>query len=521
MTVSTFSLWVFRVPLNVRQTSDLTVLASLLGSISISGKEKEVVAMENGGNQKVNAIFEATLPPPPTPEEEVLGGIAVKPNNRADLATRERYIHDKYEHRKYYDPTAYSVLPALQNFQKKKEQSRMNSSIGTGLQVDLSNSDDGDFYDENDEFAEFSKSRATASKGDDFDEFSKSRAAASVSNPRMKSLRKSRSSDDIGGEAGSNSDDGDDAQQTLGIRKGARSRRVSARVSARELSSMGIDPEELKKKTRTKVIRRCKSFEEPPTDGDERSGRSSQRLLRRGSTRSKSRVRSKSQTARSSTESPSSPSPADNEDEDEDTSNDSPSSPTSPASPSRRRSSSKARSRRSVVQRPPASPTSKKSDEDSGSTPERKDRARSKSRPRQLKRAESAGIAAPMTPTRRRRTSVARGLRSAQDRQKSMTSTRSKSMRKERTTASSASSEEDDGDDGAGTTASNSPTASRRRRCKSTVIDGTRTRGVSALASADDILSAPVTPSRRTRKLRVSAAALSRESAKSRGEVKQ
>jgi hypothetical protein len=50
--------------------------------------------MENGGNAKVNAIFEARL------------GSTRKPTTAADGQTRERFIRDKYERRKYYDPSA-------------------------------------------------------------------------------------------------------------------------------------------------------------------------------------------------------------------------------------------------------------------------------------------------------------------------------------------------------------------------------------------------------------------------------
>lgn len=52
--------------------------------------------MENGGNRKVNAIWEANL--------ERAGGR--KPSTGADLNTRERYIRDKYERRRFYDPQA-------------------------------------------------------------------------------------------------------------------------------------------------------------------------------------------------------------------------------------------------------------------------------------------------------------------------------------------------------------------------------------------------------------------------------
>jgi hypothetical protein len=53
--------------------------------------------MENGGNAKVNAIFEQKL---------AASGVA-KPTNHADLQLRERYIRDKYERRKFYDPIGF------------------------------------------------------------------------------------------------------------------------------------------------------------------------------------------------------------------------------------------------------------------------------------------------------------------------------------------------------------------------------------------------------------------------------
>ena len=55
--------------------------------------------MENGGNAKVNAIFEANLASSGRP----------KPTNLADGPTRERFIRDKYERRKFFDPSAYSM----------------------------------------------------------------------------------------------------------------------------------------------------------------------------------------------------------------------------------------------------------------------------------------------------------------------------------------------------------------------------------------------------------------------------
>ena len=57
--------------------------------------------MENGGNAKVNAIFEARLPGP-----------GIKPTNHANGPTRERFIRDKYERRKYYDPAGFANYAA-------------------------------------------------------------------------------------------------------------------------------------------------------------------------------------------------------------------------------------------------------------------------------------------------------------------------------------------------------------------------------------------------------------------------
>ncbi|CAJ1955105.1 unnamed protein product [Cylindrotheca closterium] len=61
-----------------------------------SWKDWEVRAMENGGNTKVNVIFEANL------DRE-------KPSNHATGPTRERYIRDKYERRKYFNPAGFSM----------------------------------------------------------------------------------------------------------------------------------------------------------------------------------------------------------------------------------------------------------------------------------------------------------------------------------------------------------------------------------------------------------------------------
>ena len=55
--------------------------------------------MENGGNTKINAIFEATLPQSGRKKLTTL----------ADGPTRERYIRDKYERRKFYDPAGFAM----------------------------------------------------------------------------------------------------------------------------------------------------------------------------------------------------------------------------------------------------------------------------------------------------------------------------------------------------------------------------------------------------------------------------
>lgn len=70
----------------------LGVHISFVRSVNLdSWKEKEVLGMENGGNKKVNAIFEA------------VAQHANKPTTMSDGRTRERYIRDKYERRKFYD----------------------------------------------------------------------------------------------------------------------------------------------------------------------------------------------------------------------------------------------------------------------------------------------------------------------------------------------------------------------------------------------------------------------------------
>jgi len=65
-------------------------------------KESEVLMMENGGNEKVNAIFEAHLS-------------VNKPTNTASGPVRERFIRDKYERRKFYDPSAFERVSQMEN----------------------------------------------------------------------------------------------------------------------------------------------------------------------------------------------------------------------------------------------------------------------------------------------------------------------------------------------------------------------------------------------------------------------
>jgi hypothetical protein len=68
--------------------------------------------MENGGNARVNAIFEPHLPNP-----------NLKPHNHADGPTRERFIRDKYERRKFYDPNGFTSAIAIQTTAPRKANS--------------------------------------------------------------------------------------------------------------------------------------------------------------------------------------------------------------------------------------------------------------------------------------------------------------------------------------------------------------------------------------------------------------
>ena len=64
--------------------------------------------MENGGNNKVNAIFEARLS-------------VAKPTQTATGQQRERYIRDKYERRKFYDPNAFAAISEMEAQREQDE----------------------------------------------------------------------------------------------------------------------------------------------------------------------------------------------------------------------------------------------------------------------------------------------------------------------------------------------------------------------------------------------------------------
>ncbi|KAL7552800.1 hypothetical protein ACHAWF_016058 [Thalassiosira exigua] len=76
--------------------------------------------MENGGNNKVNAIFEARLS-------------TAKPTTAASGPVRERFIRDKYERRKFYDPAAFERVSQM-------EASREREEVVTGVQRRLAGS---------------------------------------------------------------------------------------------------------------------------------------------------------------------------------------------------------------------------------------------------------------------------------------------------------------------------------------------------------------------------------------------
>ena len=76
--------------------------------------------MENGGNGKVNAIFEAFLN-------------VAKPTQSANGQVRERFVRDKYERRKYYDPNAFAKVNHMENERDQNE-------VVSGVQQRFANS---------------------------------------------------------------------------------------------------------------------------------------------------------------------------------------------------------------------------------------------------------------------------------------------------------------------------------------------------------------------------------------------
>jgi hypothetical protein len=68
----------------------------------VSGKEKELLAMQVGGNSLINGLFEATLSDKERP--------TVKPDNHTDHNLRSQFIFDKYQHRKWYSEEIYKKL---------------------------------------------------------------------------------------------------------------------------------------------------------------------------------------------------------------------------------------------------------------------------------------------------------------------------------------------------------------------------------------------------------------------------
>lgn len=95
----------------------LGVHISFVRSVNLdSWKEKEVLAMENGGNKKVNDIFEAHL-------------TARKPQVGASGPTRERFIRDKYERRKFYDPNVLARYNSMDPSTQREEQNVTNGPV--------------------------------------------------------------------------------------------------------------------------------------------------------------------------------------------------------------------------------------------------------------------------------------------------------------------------------------------------------------------------------------------------------
>jgi len=65
-------------------------------------KEKELMAMKEGGNELINGLFEAKLK---DKQKSV-----VRPDNHTNLEDRSNFIYDKYQHRKWYSAEVYKKL---------------------------------------------------------------------------------------------------------------------------------------------------------------------------------------------------------------------------------------------------------------------------------------------------------------------------------------------------------------------------------------------------------------------------
>jgi hypothetical protein len=68
----------------------------------LTGKEKEIIAMRDGGNALINDLFQAKL------NDEIKAN--ARPDCHTDLEQRSKFIYDKYQHRKWYSVTAYNKL---------------------------------------------------------------------------------------------------------------------------------------------------------------------------------------------------------------------------------------------------------------------------------------------------------------------------------------------------------------------------------------------------------------------------
>ncbi|MGK3757393.1 MAG: hypothetical protein ACI8RD_009707 [Bacillariaceae sp.] len=84
---------------------NLTCVSLFLFCVSLlPGKEKEIIAMRDGGNALINDLFQANL------NGEIKAN--VRPDCHTDLEQRSKFIYDKYQHRKWYSNTSYNKLQA-------------------------------------------------------------------------------------------------------------------------------------------------------------------------------------------------------------------------------------------------------------------------------------------------------------------------------------------------------------------------------------------------------------------------